>query len=92
MVTFPKIIHQTWKTKEMPEKWKKSPEMWKKFHPDWEYKLWTDEDNRSFIQDKYPQFLKLFDSYPHGIQRADFIRYFILKDFGIQLLLPLFVL
>jgi mannosyltransferase OCH1-like enzyme len=82
VITFPKIIHQTWKTAEVPEKWKKSPEMWKQFHPDWEYKLWTDADNRAHIRDNYPEFLDLYDSYPHGIQRADFIRYFILKDFG----------
>lgn len=78
----PKIIHQTWKTTDVPDKWKKSPEMWKIHHPDWEYKLWTDEDNRSYIQTHYPDLLWLYDSYPYGIQRADFIRYFILKDFG----------
>ena len=40
----PKIIHQTWKTKEVPEKWKKSQEEWQRLHPDWLYILWTDED------------------------------------------------
>ena len=55
---------------------------WKKNNPDWEIKLWTDEDNRSYIARRYPEFLNIFDSYPHNIQRADAIRSFLLRDFG----------
>lgn len=78
----PKIIHQTWKNNDLPKHWKQTPETWKKYHPDWEYKLWTDEDNRKLISTKYPWFLKIYDSYPHGIQRADAVRYFILYTYG----------
>ena len=41
----PKIIMQTWKNKDLPEKWKKSPLSITKYMPDWEYVLMTDEDN-----------------------------------------------
>lgn len=78
----PKIIHQTWKNKDIPEEWRLSPEMWQKFHPDWEYRLWTDEDNREYIKNNYSWFLPYYDAFPYNIQRADAIRYFILKDFG----------
>ena len=77
----PKIIHQTWKTTQVPDHWKESHERWKSI-PGWEYKLWTDEDNRNLIKDNYPWFLEKFDSYKYGIQRADAIRYFILHKFG----------
>ena len=30
-VNIPKIIHQTWKTKDIPEEWKESPRTIKKF-------------------------------------------------------------
>jgi len=78
----PRIIHQTWKNNDIPDKWKLSSFMWKKHHPDWTYILWTDKMIRDYIMLGYPQFLKLFDSYKYPIQRVDMIRYFILKDFG----------
>lgn len=47
-----------------------------------EYMLWTDDQSRRFISEKYPQFLAMFDGYEYPIQRADAIRYFILHHFG----------
>lgn len=55
---------------------------WIKHHPDWEYRLWTDEDNRNLIKENYGEFLYLYDSFWRNIQRADAIRYFILYKFG----------
>lgn len=83
--TIPKIIHQTWKTKDVPEKWRESQESWKALEKDgFVYKLWTDEDNRNLIKRFYPWFLSTFDGYEHGIQRADAVRYFILhKENGL---------
>ena len=78
----PKIVHLTWKTRQIPLEWKQTALSWKKTNPDWRLKLWTDEDNRNYIENKYPEFLNIYDSYPHNIQRADAIRYFLLKDFG----------
>lgn len=81
-MSIPKIIHQTWKTKDIPEKWKKSQQEWQRLHPDWKYILWTDEDIRNHIKNNHPDFLELHDNYEYDIQRADMIRYFILYDFG----------
>jgi mannosyltransferase OCH1-like enzyme len=77
-----KIIHQTWKTADIPEKYSAFVESWKRDYPDYEYRLWTDEDNRQLIKNKYPWFLKTYDNYPHNIQRVDAARYFILYTFG----------
>jgi len=44
----PKIIHQIWIGSEVPPQFKKIMETWKKIHPDWTYKLWTDEDIENF--------------------------------------------
>jgi len=78
----PKIIHQTWKNLNIPDKWLISPKMWKKYHPDWRYILWTDKMIIEYIELNYHQFLDKFHSYKYQIQRVDMIRYFILKDFG----------
>lgn len=74
-VCIPKIIMQTWKNRDIPEKWKTSPESIKKYMPDWEYVLMTDEDNRNFVRKHFPDFLPYYDNFKHDIQRADAIRY-----------------
>lgn len=78
----PKIIHQTWKTSKVPDRWKKSQEEWKRLHPSWQYKLWTDTDNRNLIKNKYSWFLPIYDNYKYNIQRVDAVRYFILYEYG----------
>jgi mannosyltransferase OCH1-like enzyme len=79
-----KIIHQSWKTKDIPyEVYKKEwVESWTQLNPEWEYKLWTDEDNRNLIKDHYPQYLELYDSYERAIAKADIVRLFYLHKFG----------
>lgn len=81
-VKIPKIIMQTWKDKNIPEKWKSSPLSIKKYLPDWKYVLMTDEDNRNFVKKHFPNFLKYYDGFPHNIMRADAIRYCFLYVFG----------
>lgn len=66
---------QTWKTKDLPEKWKSTQTSIKKFMPSWEYVLMTDETNREFILKYFPNFLETYDSFKYNIQRADAIRY-----------------
>eukprot|EP00939_MAST-03C_sp_MAST-3C-sp1_P004385 g4385.t1 len=77
-----KIIHQTYKTTDLPDHWKDTPQAWKDMHPDWEYIFWTDQSARDFIEQNYEWFLETFDAYPHPIQRADAIRYFALYHYG----------
>ena len=78
----PKIIHQTWKDENIPEKWKKAQQDWLNLHPGWEYMLWTDKKIREYISTRHPDYLALHDSYEYPIQRADMIRYFVLYDYG----------
>ena len=76
------IIHQTWKTISLPENFKKWSKTWKDKNPDWKYKLWTDNDNRNFIKQYYPWFLKTYDNYNINIKRVDAVRYFYLYHYG----------
>lgn len=78
----PKIIHQTYKTEQIPEKWKISHSEWKNKHPSAQYMFWTDEDNRKFVEENFPDYLETFDNFPYPIQRADAIRYMLLYKFG----------
>lgn len=78
----PKIIHQTYKTTEIPEVWQKGQQSCIDLHPDYQYILWTDEMSRDFIAEQFPWFLKTWDNYKYPIQRADAIRYFVLFHYG----------
>lgn len=78
----PKIIHQTAKTNDIPDVWKKYQLKVQALHPDWEYRLWTDEDNLAFVETEYPEYLDLFINLPKNIMRADVIRYLIMYRIG----------
>ncbi|MEN0053135.1 MAG: glycosyltransferase [Mucilaginibacter sp.] len=78
----PKVLHQTWKSTDVPEHFAMLTETWKEHHPDWEYNLWTDKTNREFIGDYWPGFIAQYDSYTNNIQRVDAVRYLILLKFG----------
>lgn len=50
----PRIIHQTWKTKDVPSPLDQLPQTWKEYLPNWEYILWTDEMNRGICLQTFP--------------------------------------
>ncbi len=75
----PKKIHQIWLgPKTPPAVFKQSQESIKKYHPDWEYKLWTDKD----IPDLYLHNQKFYDLSDNYGEKADIVRYEILYKFG----------
>lgn len=78
----PKIIHQTWKSKRMSKALAYLTATWRQHHPHWQYCFWTDKDNRAFVKDHFPYFLKTYDGFELAIQRADAIRYLILYKLG----------
>ncbi|KZW04351.1 hypothetical protein EXIGLDRAFT_828231 [Exidia glandulosa HHB12029] len=78
----PRILHQTWRTDTLPDRWQPVSQHCRDLMPDYEYKLWTDDSSREFIATNYAWFLPTFDAYTYPIQRADAIRYFILYHHG----------
>jgi len=78
----PKIIHQTWKTEDIPKKWQVFADKVKALNPDWEYTLWTDQRNDEFVKSEYPDFYNIFTGFSRGVMRADVIRYLIMYKIG----------
>ncbi len=77
MAAIPRIIHQTWKTWDIPyeiydRRWVES---WPRHHPDWLYVLWTDERLRALGRACYPGYDTLYAPDIPGIYLADFGRY-----------------
>lgn len=78
----PKILHQTWKTHDVPLAWKPAQVAWTTHHPDWIYCFWTDQDLSDYILEKHPEFWHTYTHFSYHIQRVDAVRYFFMKDFG----------
>ena len=78
----PKIIHQTWKNKTIPEAWKEAVESVKEKHKNYKYILWTDESMKQFVKKEFPDFYKTYNAYEHHIQRCDAFRFLVLYVYG----------
>lgn len=75
----PKTIHQIWLGgNPMPKNYQYYSETWKKFHPDWEYKLWQEDD---IIKENFSS-MDLYYKASSYQEKADIIRYEILKKYG----------
>jgi mannosyltransferase OCH1-like enzyme len=95
-VCIPKIIFQTWKTHNVPEKWKTSPESIKAYMPTWTYVLFDDNENEEFVEKNFPEYILFYKSLRFPIQKADFIRYCFLyvnggvySDLDIEFVAPI---
>ncbi|MDR3469690.1 MAG: glycosyltransferase [Xanthobacteraceae bacterium] len=78
----PKIIHQTWKTAEIPAQWVAFRQSWRDLHPSWQYRLWTDGDLARLVDESFPELRDLFHGYNTPIMRSDLGRYLVLQRFG----------
>jgi mannosyltransferase OCH1-like enzyme len=74
----PKIIHQIWLGSPFPEKYRSFQQSWIAHHPDWEYRLWTEESLKDFpLQNQ-----ELYDSAVNWGEKSDILRYEILYRIG----------
>lgn len=78
----PRILHQTWKSADVPPHLRDMRSSWRRHHPNWEFRLWTDADNDRLIAEHYPQFLPYCRSATPTILRVDLVRLAYLHRFG----------
>lgn len=81
----PKKLHFTWKTaklQELPELFKQIQIKWKLLNPDWEIKIWTDEECEKLIKDKYPELYFFYSDFEVTAERSDIFRYLVLDTEG----------
>ena len=77
-VGIPKILHQIWLGPKMPNKFVRQTESWKVHHPEWDYRLWTEQDLDE-IDSKYLNLINGTECYG---QKSDILRIAILQKFG----------
>lgn len=69
------IVHQSWPNQTLPDVLRELSARWSEVLPSgWQHRLWTDDDNRQLWLSQAPDLLELYDSYRHGVQRADATR------------------
>jgi inositol phosphorylceramide mannosyltransferase catalytic subunit len=78
----PKIIHQTWKTSNLPDKFRAYQKTWIAHHPDWEYRFYDDAACRALVQNFFPDLLAVYDGCRYPVQRADIFRYLVVAARG----------
>eukprot|EP01048_Picozoa_sp_COSAG05_P010572 COSAG05_NODE_939_length_6517_cov_2.480524_5_plen_601_part_00 len=78
----PRVLHQVWKTHEVPKELQGYVNSWRTHNPDWEYRLWNDTESMALIKEHYPWFHKHIHHFKSGVEKADIFRYFILYHHG----------
>ncbi|HYH23441.1 MAG TPA: glycosyltransferase [Azospirillum sp.] len=78
----PRLIHQTWKTRDVPPELQGFQRSWTGRNPGFAYRFWTDDDIEHFVAEEHPVLLPVFRGYADPIARIDLARYLILRRFG----------
>ena len=80
----PKIIHQTWKDKNLPDILQKIVNHNKNLleKSGYEFKLWTDDDIKTLINKHYPHITMVWDAARTGVQKGDIARLLLLHHYG----------
>lgn len=73
----PKVLHQTWRTAELPTSFKAFRESWLNHHRGWQHQIYDDDRIHRIIRDRLPGWMPTFEALPLPIMRADFFRYLI---------------
>lgn len=79
--SIPPIIHVIWMGSAPTEGVKLTIASWRKYHPDWEIRLWTDEEVEKFSW-VFPRSKIYFDQANSWAEKADILRLEILYQFG----------
>ena len=77
----PKIIHQTWKTHDIPGDCIGAVESWRVMNPGYEYRLYDDAEIDAHMRKMHPE-LMVHWKRMKPIEKADMFRYAILYDEG----------
>jgi hypothetical protein len=78
----PKRIIQTWKNKNIPDKYQNLQKQLINKNPNYEYLFFSDEDIEKFLKTEYPEYYVTFRRLPILIQKIDFFRYIAVYHYG----------
>jgi len=76
----PKIMHLTWKDRSLGP-WRHYLQSWQQKNPDFEFRVYDDNDMLNVVQTHFPHVMPVFSQIPI-ITKADLFRYMLLLKFG----------
>jgi mannosyltransferase OCH1-like enzyme len=83
--TIPRILHQTFYTRDLPPRLQANVEQLQALNPGWEYRFYDDTDIAAFLKEHYPPavsaYYKRIDP-RYGAARADLFRYLLIYKIG----------
>ena len=74
----PKIVHQIWLGSELPDVYARFREGWMELHPEWEFRLWTDEAVAELDFDERD----LYEGSWNFAMKANILRAVVVRRFG----------
>ena len=80
--SIPKRIIQTGKSSQLPLEHQASACNLRLLNPDFEYLYFDNAQVDAFIAEHFPDYVSVFNSFPHRIQRYDFFRYLAVYHYG----------
>ena len=80
--TVPRLIHQMWGSRQIPQPYAAYHRSIRELNPDCEVALWTDIDIAAFVETHYPSRLEFFRALPLDVHRWDLFRYMLLHQHG----------
>ena len=79
-----RIVHQTYKSKDVPERMKPFMETWRAMNPGWEMRFYDDEGCTEFVKREFPEYYDAYAGLPKHVERSDFFRYLVvLREGGV---------
>ncbi|KAK3392710.1 nucleotide-diphospho-sugar transferase [Podospora didyma] len=78
----PRLIHQSWMSTELPARFQRWSDSCRGMHPEWEWVLWTDEDNANLVKTYFPWLEETYRALPSEIYRVDLSRSLYMYAFG----------
>ena len=82
LTSIPKLFHQSWMNSTLPTKFEEWSHSCRRANPDWEWVLWTDEDNIKLVEKYAPWFASTYEALHSEIYRADTARNIYMHVFG----------
>lgn len=82
----PRLISQTWRTRDLPDPARRLSERWRALHPDFAWRLFDDAEAEAVVAAVAPDALADYRAMPFPVMRADLFRYAVMvRDGGLYL-------
>lgn len=78
----PHIIHQIYTNEHVITKYAAYIKSFTEQNPKWQYRFWTYDTGRDFLQKFHPYLLTTYDAFGNNVKKADMLRYAVIYEFG----------